>query len=237
MQDRHLALLSSVKTDEPGLIRFCLELNEDISFFPGQYGRVTILEPEYNDERGNSRSFTIASRGDSNRSLCFMTRRGISAFKRTLIISRPGTRLKFLGPFGKFIERDLENPSVFICGGIGIVPVISFLKRVLEAHAESRAVIFHITNHESDPVLAGKVLDLISRGVHAEYHRILPRGKLKRPGKLTFERIMEYADQDMLKDAIFYISGPAHIINHVEPVLSENGISEDRIRVEVFPGY
>jgi ferredoxin-NADP reductase len=93
----------------------------------GQYLRYTLRHADP-DDRGVSRSFTIAS-SPQEPLLRLTTRLSTppSTFKRALAQLEPGAILEASGPFGRFVHSQTDTPAVFIAGGIGITPFRSIL--------------------------------------------------------------------------------------------------------------
>lgn len=234
------AKLISLYTDGDGIIRFCLELGEDIDFNPGQYGRITIEEPEYTDDRGNSRTLTIVSAGSTRKIACFATRSGKSAFKRTLLELEINSALDFTGPFGKFITIGESDACVFIAGGIGITPVAALFHKLPLMEKKPEVIAFHLNESNSTFPLKEELHKTSLSLDNVKYVRIVS-GKNKiegvENGNLDSEMIRKHVPEKMMSEAIFYVSGPNSLVKDVKPLLLELGISDERIRVEIFPGY
>src|SRR3989344_2941923 len=91
------------------------------SFNAGQYVRITIPELEFNDPKGNSRDFSIASSPNNQGTFSIAFRDSGSGFKRTLIQAEKGTTVEVTGPQEIFSISKVEGKLVvFIAGGIGI---------------------------------------------------------------------------------------------------------------------
>ncbi len=234
------ATLVSLEVDGDDIIRFCLKVGESIDFRAGQYARVTIENPKYTDERGNSRTLTLVSNGESKDRVCFATMIGKSAFKRSLLELDSKSGLVFTGPFGNFVSTDWTRPIVFIAGGIGITPVVALLGKLHEESAESDAVIFHLSEQGSKFPLSEEALRIISLLANSKYIRISPDGEKIQgveTGRLNAEKLKSHVPDEIMSEAVFHISGPNELVKNVKPMLMEQGVEEERIRIEIFPGY
>lgn len=234
------ARLVSLLKDEDGTVRFCLELEENIRFTPGQYARVTIAEPKYQDERGNSRTFTLLAYGETERTFWFATRSGPSAFKKSLLECSNGARLEFIGPFGRFIDPEDHRPTVFFAGGIGITPVLAMLYQKAAEKRETDLYLFHVGKSGSGfPLseLAKCAVTDLNTAVYVQVGSQAGSARGVETGKLDLGKIRKYVPEDVIRDAIFYISGPNRLVKDIGPLLLDEGIPEESIRIEIFPGY
>lgn len=234
------AILTSLDVDSGNIIRFCLDLGSKIEFRPGQYGRLKLTNPKYTDDRGRSRSLTILGYGENRNIVCFATKIGPSAFKRSLLESNIERIIEFTGPFGSFIRPAESHQCIFIAGDIGITPVAAFFRRIPEMEGTVETAVFHIAGQGSEFPLSEDMKKLESALSSAKYIQIrsssgkVSGGSMKH---LTFEDMKSNLTARGISDSVFYISGPNRLIEDIEPMLLENGIAKERIRVEVFPGY
>src|SRR5437867_4061018 len=90
------------------------------AFKPGQYVSLTLADPPYRDEKGTTRSFSIASSPGEPR-LLIATRMTGSAFKRSLAEFSLGTLVSVSGPLGSFtLPQDVSKPAVLVAGRVGL---------------------------------------------------------------------------------------------------------------------
>src|SRR3989442_214970 len=118
---------------------FAFELEgHSFPFKAGQYVQITQGAPRYQDEKGSSRSFSIAS-SPGDPVLLIATRLTGSAFKRSLAEVALGTRVEVQGPMGSFVlPQDATRPLALVAGGIGITPFRSMIKTVTEQKLPNR---------------------------------------------------------------------------------------------------
>ena len=110
-----------------GTLAFAFERPAGFEFTAGQYLTITLPDPLYTDEKGNSRTFSIASPPQDAGRLVIATRMTGSALKRSLAEAPLGTPVSIFGPAGDFTLGPDPTPVVFIAGGIGITPFRSML--------------------------------------------------------------------------------------------------------------
>lgn len=236
------ARLLSLDTSEEGMIRFCLALDDAVTFNPGQYSRVTIMNSEVKDDRGLSRNLTIASRGENSNTVCYATRKGKSAFKKSLANLNTYSVLEFMGPFGNFMSSVDQEHGIFFACGIGIVPVYSMIGNTNYWDKLSEIFVFHLNGGKEDPVfpLSSDIIKIREQGIPFTYVRV-DTGNCEVEsdinGPFGFETIREFIPAESLKSLRIYISGPHKMVEEIESMLLENGIDQDRVRVEIFTGY
>ena len=81
-----------------GTMAFVLERPAGFDFTAGQYLTITLPDPPYNDAKGNSRTFSIASAPQETGHLLIATRMTGSALKRSLAEVPLGTPVEHLRP-------------------------------------------------------------------------------------------------------------------------------------------
>lgn len=123
------ARLIEVRQVAESTVGFMVETDQPIEFQAGQTCDITIVSPKYQDEKGNARTFSIASSPSDAPRLLFATRMSQSAFKRSLVEAAAGADLEVDGPYGSFtLHRNVKRPAVFFAGGIGVTPFRSLVK-------------------------------------------------------------------------------------------------------------
>ncbi len=219
---------------------FSFELENALSFTPGQTVDITIPELLYHDDLGNSRTFSIASLpGDSR--LMVATRIGGSAMKRTLVDAPLGLPVQVDGPYGSFtLHRNMAKPAVFFAGGIGITPFHSIIGDVTR-RGERRAMTLFYTNRTARDV--AWLPDLEAWAAQNPDFRLvatLSKPAPAEPWQHAAGRIDKAFLEPRLRDAansIFYVAGPVGFVGAMLALLPECGADPDNIRSEEFAGY
>lgn len=128
---------------------FHFEKPDSIVFTPGQFVDVDLLNPSETDAEGNTRGFSVSSAPYED-TIMVTTRLRDTAFKRVLRNVPLETEVKIEGLFGNFrLHNDVKRTSVFLAGGIGIIPFRSILldatKRKLSHH-----IFLFFSNHRPE---------------------------------------------------------------------------------------
>jgi dihydroorotate dehydrogenase electron transfer subunit len=118
------ALVLSNKHVSSGLIRLDLELEQKMTFEPGQFAMINLPGPS---AFVFSRPFSILDVQDQVVSLLY---RVVGRGTRAMQQCQPGDALSFLGPLGQPFGPPPDNHSVVVIGGgVGLPPVWAWLKK------------------------------------------------------------------------------------------------------------
>ncbi len=225
-----------------GTMAFAFERPAGFDFVAGQYLTLTLPDPPYEDEKGNGRTFSIASPPEDASRLLIATRMTGSALKRSLAEVPIGAPVVVFGPAGDFtLGPDPAIPTVFIAGGIGITPFRSML-----LDAEARRLPHRITLIYSNRTPEGAAF-------HAEFVRLA-----ERQASFRYVPTMTQADQSAQPwtgerrqvDVAFlrayvgefatpaiYLAGPPGLVAAVTQTVLDAGAAPSHVRVEEFAGY
>jgi ferredoxin-NADP reductase len=224
-----------------GTAGFTFEVPAPFTFDAGQTCDLTIASPRYEDEKGSSRTFSIASSPVDAPRVMVATRLTGSAFKRSLVEAPAGFEVEFDGPFGSFVlHRNAAKPAVFFAGGIGITPFRGIIKDATERHLPHRMTLFYSNR---TPGSTAFLSDLEAWGQQNANFRL-------------FATVVDPASQEPWShdvglmnaafigphvptwaDAICYLAGPPAFVKAMRAALDEVGADPDNIRTEEFTGY
>ncbi|HWA19645.1 MAG TPA: RnfABCDGE type electron transport complex subunit D [Devosia sp.] len=235
---RYLLTLQRIEHAANGAYDFVFRPDRPIAFRPGQYLEWTLGVP-HTDNRGNRRSFTIASaptEDDVRLGVKFYPR--ASAFKRSLAQMQPGDTILASQLAGSFVlPRDPRTKLAFIAGGIGITPFRSML-RYLSDTGETRDIVMLYGNAELDDIAYRDVLNEAERSLGLRTVHVVERGDLSIPGLvpgLIDAELIALEVPDFM-ERVFYLSGPHAMVSAVSHALRSMGVPRRRIRTDFFPG-
>ena len=209
----------------------------NVPFRAGQYLEFTLPHAKA-DNRGVRRVFTIATNPVDT-----YIRFGIkqydhpSTFKQTLFALEPGTKVAATRVAGDFVlPNDTEEPLVFVAGGIGITPFISFLRHVAQTNEKRDIVLFYAVSSVDEiaykDVLQNsdiKVVIVVKGGTNN-----LPKEWEIVDAPYITSDIIENAVEDIHKRTV-YISGPPLMVNAVARTAKKAGAR--KIMTDHFTGY
>lgn len=192
---------------------------------PGEHAIYKL--PEAKVEGKKWRAFSIASVTEEGHML-LGTRTGanISSFKKALIASQKGAKVKVTGPFGWFKIQDKHSPIVMAAGGVGITPIRALLK-TLEKDT-NRPV--HLVYASGDNHLFIDELEAIAEG-----NDQVTLIKTSEPGQTT-EEVKKLASQYGDK-AWYFVSGSQGFITGMKETVTGAGVASKRFINDPFLGY
>ena len=208
----------------------------EYDFEPGQYAKITLLEPKYDDEEGNSRLFSIANSPARKDILMFSTRALESAFNKNILELPPGTPAAISEPGGNTnLHKDPSTPAVFLIGGIGITPVRCMVEYSVMEKLPYKMFLFYANRKKSMMTFYDEFIEWTK--VKNDFHFI---PAVEEPeadwfgetGFITEEMIKKY-----LKDwnkPVFYIVGPPQMVDAMEMILKNNNVKPEHIKLERF---
>lgn len=222
--------LTGKRHETPDVESLIFQPDEPISWQAGQFLHYT-LHHEPTDERGSDRWFTISSSPNEDFIMIStrFTTKNSSSFKSKLQRMRTGDEIEAEGPEGDFVVDNIEQPKVFIAGGIGITPYRSILLD-LDHNSKPLNITLLYANRAKDNVPFKKELDSLSQK-HPEFkiHYIYT------PQRVDKETIKKYVPN--LNKPLFYVSGPEPMVEAMGETLKKMDIPESHIKQDFFPGY
>ena len=204
----------------------------------GQFMFITI--PHQADERGIKRHFSLSSAPtESNLMITTKITDSGSSYKQALLNLPEGTELAIRGPHGEFtLPADESQAVVFLGGGIGITPFRSMIKLAADK-GSPRPITLLYANKTPGDIIYKSEFDgwaQANQNFKVAYAVDTPTpdwgGEV---GHLTADLIKKYVPDT--KQTLYYICGPAGMIEAYTNVLTELGLDGDHIVTEDFSGY
>jgi len=219
---------------------FWFELGAPFEFQPGQTCDVTLTAAKHHDDKGNARTFSIASSPADMPRLLVATRLTGSAFKRSLEEAAPGTEVDIDGPYGSLtLHRNAAKPAVLMAGGIGITPFRSIVKDATERKLPHQVTLFY-SNRTA--VSTAFIADLERWQSKNPNFRLV--ATVTEPDGQPWRHETGMIDAAFLRPrvpepagAIYYVAGPPAFVTGMRAALDGIGADPDNIRTEEFAGY
>ena len=226
---RHFVPLADYQVDSvtpvgPGIVEIALApLGQPVSFTPGQFAMI-FLEAK---DGWHRHPFTIASAPTEN-VLRFAIKElgddtsGLGNFVQ------PGMPAVIGGPFGRFSHEKAAGRQIWIAGGIGVTPFLSWL-RALDDQPTHGPVDFFYTSASADKPYATEIGELAARHKMVQVHFI----DSSREGHLTAGRVMAAVSGSPHAVSVF-LCGPASMVRSLQAGLHHAGVPTRQIHREYF---
>ena len=213
---------------------FRLEIKGEINFKAGQFLAVTLKT-----EKELSRYLSISNSPTEKGYIEFTKKITESEFSQALSRLKPGDLVKIKYPFGAFTFQGEYKRIAFLSGGIGITPIRSIAKYVVDKRLDTDVILIYANRtikdiafmadfdamHNEYPKL--KVVHILSQAEAGWSGR---RGYIN--GQIIKEEIPDYADRK------FYICGPPAMVEAMKKIVQEElALSKENIITENFVGY
>ena len=231
--------LKEIRQETPTVISLIFNKPDSFTFKPGQFLRWTYpVDPC--DERCNSRSFSISS-SPTEDYLMMTTRLGPSALKKALPQLQNSSIVQILGPMGRFILDESQDPIVMLVGGVGITPLRSMIKYILDTKS-TRPITLLYSNTTAEEIAFKSEFDEWS----ANYLTLRVEYTITKPeeSKTSWTGTVGRINEELIKKhlinlngAQYYTSGPLIMVQAMKELLKKLNVEEPRIHAEIFPGY
>lgn len=240
MTSQRTRLIHKEETAESTMV-FHFEKPESMTYTAGQYLHWSLVDPPETDDKGTMRAFTLASAPFED-TIMASTRMRDSAYKRDLAVMEIGDEVDLDEPQGELVlHEDTSRPAVFVIGGIGITPVRSMVLQSIHEESGHRLFVFYSNKRVED---AAFMADLRDAAAQSEKFTFVPTMTSTEHASSEWSGETGHIDAAMLhrhlpdlEGAIFYLSGPASMIEAMSQMLRDAGVNNDDIRAEEFPGY
>ena len=224
-----------------GTMEFIFERPKSFDYQAGQTIDLALINPPETDSEGNMRTFSLAS-APHEPVLKIATRMRNTAFKRVLKSMKESTEVSIDGPFGSFLlHENVNRPSVFLSGGIGITPFHSIIADATERKLPHKIILFYSNRRPEDAAYLDELKQFAT--ANADFTLVATMTDLEKSAQKWTEE-QGYIDAAMLKrhipegtSPVYYIAGPQTMVTAMRSVLKENNVSNDDLRFEEFAGY
>lgn len=206
--------------------------HEGMKFLPGQFAWLKLAGSPFTLEE---HPFSFSSSAERMDRLEF----GIKAlgdFTSRVADIPVGTRAFLDGPHGAFtIDRYPAAGYVFIVGGVGVTPIMSFLHTMADRQDPRPVLLFYADKNWED-VTFREELDALKERLDLEIVYVLqdpPEDWEGESGMVTSEVLDRHLPKERYV-RYFFICGPPPMMNAVHSALLERGVPETRIQLERF---
>ena len=213
---------------------FRLEVGKNIDYKAGQFLCVS-LKTEYECKRYLSISSSPTEKGYIE----FTKKITQSEFSRVLNTLNVGSSLIIQYPFGKFTLDDPHAKIAFLSGGIGITPIRSIAKFVVDEKLDTDMVLVY-ANRSIKDIIFKEDFDIMQK----QHHKLRVAHVLCEPAP-GLKCVVGLINAQVIKNEMpdypqrkFYICGPPAMVEAMKKILREElALPEANIITENFIGY
>ena len=222
----------------PGVKSFRFRTTEDLVFKPGQFFFVNIMI----DGKERTKHFSFSNSPTETGYIEFTKRLTDSEYSAALNHLKPGDWAKIKAPYGNFTFDGKYEKIAFLSGGIGITPIRSISKYIVDKGIVTDMVLLYGNNTEKD-IIFKQDFDLMSEA--KSNFKVVYTITSNDADKDRWQDRRGYIDADMIKeeipdykDRVFFICGPPAMVGVLHNMLKDKlNIAKERIIIENFTGY
>lgn len=212
-----------------------------LTFVPGQHASVVELEPAETDDEGAKRTFSFITI-PSDDLVGFATRLRDSAFKRNLKNAAIGMPVELINPRGSMVlPQDTKRPLVFLAGGIGITPFMSMSKMAAFTKSPQKITLLHANKSLQEAQFTKELQELAKVNSQFTFVEVItreenvPTGWTGEKGHYSREMLAKYVTD--FANTVFYLAGPAGMVQPTTDLLTSLGVDPLFIKSEDFGEY
>lgn len=162
-----------------------------------------------------------------------------SDFSKMVKEAHAGDMIKLEYPFGKFTLDDSKAKIAFLSGGIGITPIRSICKYVVDSNLGTDMILVYSNRSINDIVFNDDFDRMREKYLKLKVAHVLcePAPGFKCTvglinAQVIKNQVLDYAERK------FYICGPPQMVVAMKKILSQDlGLPEENIITENFQGY
>jgi ferredoxin-NADP reductase len=206
-------------------------LGQTLEYEAGQFFQLTLLNPPFTDERGNSRFFCFVNSPTEIEKVAMVTKVGVSAFKKSLAGMSVGSEVQIDSVGGHAVLPDNTNRKiVLIAGGIGIAPFMSILRFVKEKNLLYDISLIYVNKDRESAVFFDEIEEYSKENKLLKFFPVFSEAGLINPDLIKSELLD-------LNENIYFVTGEQKFVLQTLKLLKEAGVEAKNISMEIFTGY
>ena len=213
---------------------FRLEIAEPLNFVAGQFLLVTL-----NSDPKLKRYLSISSAPTEKCYLEFTKKLTQSDFSKALDNLKTGDEVTIQYPFGKFVLSENTPKVAFLSGGIGVTPIRSITKYVVDNNLGVDIVLIY-SNRTVRDIIFKDDFDAMAKS-----YPLLRVAHVLCETEVGFKCTVGLINSLVVKNEVpdyqerkFYLCGPPQMVEAMRKILAEDlGLPTDKIITENFQGY
>jgi ferredoxin-NADP reductase len=224
------------QTADAKTLRFAVRGSRGLDARPGQFLTISFLF----DGRKEIRCYSICS-SPALSGYVEITPKRVPNGRVSVFLNDQATiglTVEATGPFGQFcLNADEDKRIVLLAAGSGITPMMSMLRYIDDYCLDTRATLLYCARTRQDIIFQHELDDLQTRRKNFRYHVLLSQPEPEwqgANGHINKEFILTHVGDINLH--VFFLCGPPRFMYAARAILSDLGITPERVRVETFGG-
>ncbi|MEI6831120.1 MAG: FAD-dependent oxidoreductase [Candidatus Omnitrophota bacterium] len=213
---------------------FRLEITDTLDFKAGQFLSVTL-----DNDPKLKRYLSISNSPTEKGYLEFTKKITQSDFSRMLNSLKTNDQVTIQYPFGKFVLDESARKIAFLSGGIGITPIRSISKYVVDKKLGIEIVLIY-SNRTAGDIVFKDDFDAM-----ANEYPLLRVAHVLSVAEANFKCTVGRINSEVIKNEIpdyqqrkFYLCGPPQMVEAMRKILAEDlNLPTEKIVTENFQGY
>jgi 3-phenylpropionate/trans-cinnamate dioxygenase ferredoxin reductase subunit len=199
--------------------------HKGFQFHPGQFAWITVRHSPFADVE---HPFSISSSAEDQGKLTF-TIKELGDFTSTIKDLQIGEKVYVDGPFGSFsVNRHSHAQEfVFIAGGVGITPIMSMLRTLVDRRDERKLTLIY-ANKDWNQITFRDEIEELKRKLNLKIVHVLeipPENWFGEKGFINQEILLKSLPDFKQRNRMeIFICGPAPMMNAVEKTLDQLGV-------------
>ena len=221
--ESHIVKIKSIDKVTHDVLRIVLERPPNYIFTPGQATEVAVNKPGWTEER---RPFTFTCLpGDDHLEFTIKTYPARKGVTNELLKLKPGDELIIHDVWGAI---NYKGEGVFIAGGAGVTPFISIFRYLQSVHQVDANKLIFANKTKADIIYEQELTALLGKS----FINILSDEDAKgyARGMITEKFLKENIESF---DKIFYVCGPPPMMDAVQKHLTNLGVGDNSVVVEI----
>jgi ferredoxin-NADP reductase len=215
---------------------FRLEVGDNIDFIAGQFLHVTL---KIGESYMADRYLSISSSPTEKGYIEFTKKITQSDFSRALDNLKSGDSVTVEYPFGNFTLKDEHAKITFLSGGIGITPIRSMCKYVVDKKLDTDIILVY-ANRSIKDIVFKEDFDAMQK----QHPKLKVAHVLCEPAP-GFKCVVGLINAQVIKNEVpdypqrkFYICGPPAMVEAMKKILTDElSLPGENISTENFAGY
>lgn len=205
-----------------------------LNYKAGQFMFVTIKS----EEAEMQKHFTISSSPTETEFLELTKKLTGSRFSEALRALKVGDWARIDAPYGMFTFEAEFDKIGMLSGGIGITPLRSMCRYCTDMRLNSKITFLYGNHFEKDIIFRREFEEMQERNRNLKVLFTVSEPSESwtgHKGRINTQMIKKEMPDYMKR--VFYTCGPPRMVEAMEKLLKDLGISERQIKKENFPGY